>query len=516
MKEHLEQLIRAGYSGISLATSEDARAVAEMLAVATALDYQLFTWSLTTGMTTIDGIKLCDAGNPGAPLSYLAKLTPPDMTSITAEDYEKCGSKIIILKNYHMYLDQAAPPVIEAIKDELKRSKEIGRTIIFLGCKSVIPDELARDIINVEFGLPGKTELRAVLEGICATNEIEIPDNADDVLKALLGMTTTEAEAAMCLSLVIDKKLHPPTIWKQKARIVEKSGVLQFLETDVTFDKVGGYNEARTYFDNRRCAFSDAAQAYGLPPPKGVLVVGVQGGGKSLMGLALSDFLSMPIIRCDFGNLRGSLQGESEQKMRTMIQTAEAVSPCILFMDEIEKGLAGYASDHMTTGGTGGRQLQMLLPWMEKANGVYIYATSNDITKLPPELLRKGRFDEIFFVDLPNVDERKTIWDIQIRKYGRASEDYTICQLAVQTEGFTGAEIEQSFIDAMYLAFADGEREPTMEDVSEAISQVYPLSKLMGKEIQGLRNWATGRTRSASTQSQAKASTGQGKRRIKA
>ena len=515
MKERIEELIRAGYPAIALVTSEEDRAKAELASVAQALGYQLWTWSLSTGLTTIDGVKLCDEGKPGGAVQFLADLVPEDMGQATEEELEKCGNKLIVFLDYHMFLAQPNPMLVRALKDELARAKEIGRTLVFLGCKSAIPAEIEKDVAIVDFDLPDKGALKAVMEGLCSTNGVEVPENTDDILESMLGMTTTEAECALSLSLVTKKKLDPATIWHEKAQIVKKSGVLEFVETGITFDNVGGYDEARAYYEMRRRAFSDEAKAYGLPPPKGVLVVGVQGGGKSLMGHALSNLMSRPLIKCDFGNLRGGIQGESEQKMRTMIQTAEAVAPCILFMDEIEKGLAGYASDHMTTGGTGGRQLQMLLPWMEKANGVYIYATSNDITKLPPELMRKGRFDEIFFVDLPSCDERKDIWDIQIAKYNRDPHVYLTAKLAVQTEGFTGAEIEQAFIDALYSAFAL-DREPSMQDVEQAIKSVFPLSKLMGKEIQGLRDWAKGRTRSASTQSQAKASTGQGKRRIKA
>jgi len=396
MKERIEQLVKAGYSGIALVTSEEARAKCEMAAVASAMDYGLLTWDILSGLTTIDGILMGECkGNPGKLFQYLAGYVPADMENITDEDYDKYGSKLIVLLDFHQFLTNAQPVLIRALKDELARGKVLGRTIVFLGCKSNIPPELEKEVAIVDFALPDKEALEAVMRGLCSTNQLEPPENPDAVLTALQGQTTIEAECSMALSLVKTHKLDPRTIWYEKAQIVKKSGVLQFLDTDITFDSVGGYDAAREYYRLRQSAFTDEAKAYGLPSPRGVLVVGVQGGGKSLMGKALGNLLGLPILWGNMGNLRGGIQGQTEANTRLFMQTAEAVAPCILFIDEIEKGMAGYASDHQTTGGTGGRQLQMLLPWMEADNGVYIYATSNDISKLPPELLRKGRFDEI-------------------------------------------------------------------------------------------------------------------------
>jgi AAA+ superfamily predicted ATPase len=514
MNEQITQLIRAGYSGIYLVTAEEERAKAVLKDVAVALGYQIWTWTITEGGLDMAGATVCGNDHPGSMLECLAGLVPTNMDEITDEDYQTFGNKLILLPDYHKFMDDCHPRLLRTLKEELARGKELGRVLVFMGCKQTIPPELEKDIIAVPFSLPTKPELGEVLDGICQSSNTDCTDQRDDVLQSLLGMTNNEAECALALSLVKTKTLDPQAIWREKAKIVQNSGVLQFLDTNVTFDGVGGYEEAQEYYDTRQLAFTEAARDYGLPLPKGVLVVGVQGCGKSLMGKALANKLGRLLLQCNFGDLRGGIQGESESKMRLMMQTAEALAPCILFMDEIEKGLAGYASDHLTTGGTGGRQLQMLLPWMEQDNGVYIYATSNDISKLPPEIMRRGRFDEIFFVDLPNKAERTEIWKIQIEKYKRDPNIYPTAKLADMTEGFTGAEIEQAFIDALYLAFAE-QREPTMEDIQSAVKTVFPLCKLMGAEISSLRKWATGRTRNASHQETRAPSTGQGKRRIR-
>ena len=250
----------------------------------------------------------------------------------------------------------------------------------------------------------------------------------------------------------------------------------------------------------RKDAFGAEARRYGLPNPKGLLIVGIPGTGKSLTAKATASVFNRPLLRLDAGRLFAGLVGQSEGNLRSVIATVEAIAPCVLWIDEIEKGFSGARSSGVADGGTASRVFGTFLSWMqEKTAPVFVVATANDVTQLPPELLRKGRFDELFFIDLPNEEERQAIWRLQITKYGRNSQSFDVQQLARATEGFTGSEIEQLVIDALYDAFSRRE-EPTDLSVMLVLNQTVPLSKLMGEQVAGLRSWAKGRARPATKQ----------------
>ncbi len=265
-------------------------------------------------------------------------------------------------------------------------------------------------------------------------------------------------------------------------------------------NNIGGLDNLKAWLLKRRDAFSKRARDYGLPSPKGLLIIGTPGTGKSLTAKATASVLGRPLLKLDAGKLYGSLVGQSEENLRSVIQVAEAIAPCILFIDEIEKGFAGSRSSGATDGGTSSRVFGTLLSWMnDKTAPVFVVATANDVQALPPEFLRKGRWDDMFVVDLPNTDERRAIWDIHIRKYGRDPGKLDIAGLVKGSDGFTGAEIEQAFIEGLYLAFAES-REPTTIDLATVLSETVPLAKLMAEQIATLRKWAQGRARPASIQ----------------
>ena len=247
----------------------------------------------------------------------------------------------------------------------------------------------------------------------------------------------------------------------------------------------------------RSGAFGRAAKAYGLPAPKGLLIVGIPGTGKSLTAKATAGAFGLPLLRLDMGCVFGGLVGQSEANLRSVIQTAEAIAPCVLWIDEIEKGFSGSKSNGSTDGGTSSRVFGSFLSWMqEKDKPVFVVATANDVSQLPPEFLRKGRFDEMFFVDLPEALERAQIWDIVIKHHGRKPTDFDTVVLSRACEQFTGAEIEAVFIDAMHEAFAEG-REPLPKDILAAMTNTVPLANLMDGQIGALRHWAKGRAREA-------------------
>jgi SpoVK/Ycf46/Vps4 family AAA+-type ATPase len=264
-----------------------------------------------------------------------------------------------------------------------------------------------------------------------------------------------------------------------------------------SLDDIGGLDVLKGWLLQRQDAFGKEAQQFGLPSPKGLLIIGIPGTGKSLTAKATASVFNRPLLKLDAGKLFAGLVGQSEGNLRSVIQTAEAIAPCVLWIDEIEKGFSGSKRSGAADGGTSARVFGSFISWMQDRTApVFIVATANDVSQLPPELLRKGRFDEIFFVDLPNQEEREAIWRIQITKYGRAPEKYGVSQLAQATDGLTGSEIEQLFIDALYDAFSRRE-EPTDLSIAMLLNTIVPLSKLMSEQITALRTWAKGRARRA-------------------
>jgi SpoVK/Ycf46/Vps4 family AAA+-type ATPase len=291
--------------------------------------------------------------------------------------------------------------------------------------------------------------------------------------------------------------LSPQIVAREKANEVKKNGLLEVCSSAASLADIGGLDLLKGWLVQRKDAFGPEARHYGLPSPKGLLIVGIPGTGKSLTAKATATVFNQPLLKLDAGRLFASLVGQSESNLRSVIATVEAIAPCVLWIDEIEKGFHGARSSGFSDGGTASRVLGTFLSWMqEKAAPVFVVATANDVTQLPPEFLRKGRFDELFFIDLPNREEREAIWRIQIAKYGRKADAFDVAALAHSTEGLTGSEIEQAFLDALYDAFSRRE-EPTDLSITLQLTDLVPLSKLMAEQISGLRQWAKGRARAA-------------------
>jgi SpoVK/Ycf46/Vps4 family AAA+-type ATPase len=319
------------------------------------------------------------------------------------------------------------------------------------------------------------------------------------LIDAARGLTTTEAEDAFALSVVECGELNPVVIAREKAQAVKKNGLLELIETGESLASIGGLDLLKDWLLKRREAFTPRAKQYGLPMPKGVLMLGIPGCGKSLTAKATASVFGVPLLRLDAGRIFAGLVGQSESNLRAVIQTAEAIAPCVLWIDELEKGFAGSRSSGSTDGGTSSRVFGSFISWMqEKRSPVFIVATANDVSQLPPEMLRKGRWDELFFVDLPTREEREAIWNIQIAKFNRDAGGFDIRQLAKATDSFTGSEIEQVFIEALYRAF-EQEQEPTDLTIGTVLVDFVPLSKLMGESMTVLRTWAKGRARPATT-----------------
>jgi SpoVK/Ycf46/Vps4 family AAA+-type ATPase len=407
---------------------------------------------------------------------------------------------VVLLRDLQLHLVQTDPLLIRRIKDLLRLAKANGHTLLLLlGCRLPLPPELEHEITRIEFQLPDTRRLATVLDGILKSARLKpLPEDIREAaLHSALGLTSTEAENAFALSVVETATIHPPVVAREKARALKQGGLLEVIPAHTSLQDIGGLGLLKQWLTRRAGAFSRHARTYGLPAPKGLLIVGIPGTGKSLTAKATAGAFGLPLLRLDMGRVFGGIVGQSEANLRSVIQTAEAIAPCVLWIDEIEKGFSGGQSGGSTDGGTSSRIFGSFLSWMqEKTQPVFVVATANDISKLPPEFLRKGRFDELFFVDLPDPAERTRIWEIVITRHQRHPRDFDPAALAAATEGFTGAEIEAAFIDALYEAYAET-REPTARDLQQAITRTVPLARLMEDRISALRHWARGRAREA-------------------
>jgi ATP-dependent 26S proteasome regulatory subunit len=488
--------IQAGYAGLYLVSPEEQRIEAELKTVIEHVNrsqkpteqYELCYWSVVDGLvnTKTNQVHSCND-----PLEVLQTIT------------EQKERTVFLLKDYHLFLEDPNPIVLRKLKDVLFDAKTKQKPIIITGCRLVLPPELERELTIVEFSLPGKEALRTVLHGVMESAGIKSlePEQQDKVIDAASGLTTMEAENSFALSFVQTKTIEPSVIFSEKAQAVKKNGLLEIIEAKETLESIGGLDVLKSWLLKRKDAFGQRAKEYGLPTPKGLLVIGIPGTGKSLTAKATASVFGVPLLKLDAGRLFAGIVGQSESNLRSVIQTAEAIAPCCLWIDELEKGFAGTKSSGSTDGGTSARVFGSFISWMqEKTSPVFVVATANDVSQLPPEMLRKGRFDEIMFVDLPNQDERESIWEIQIQNYGRDAAGYDLAALAKATEGLTGSEVEQVFIEALFCGF-DKEKEPTDFSIAQVLTEFVPLSKLMAEQISGLRTWAKGRAKQATTPS---------------
>jgi AAA+ superfamily predicted ATPase len=487
MRQQITNYIKAGYAGLYLVSHEEARVEADLKAIAEDLSRPLHAWSITEGLIDVTKGAVRECNDPMEVLNAVTEL-PED--------------SILLLRDFHQFFDDPNPVLIRRLKDQVRESRTTGKTLVVLGCRLNLPAELEREFTVIDIALPGSEELTAVLEGIAESKEQEMPEpeTVAELLDAARGMTTTEAENAFALSVVESGGLNAALVAREKAQAVKKNGLLELIGAAATLEDIGGLDQLKDWLLKRKEAFSPRARKYGLPMPKGLLILGIPGTGKSLTAKATSAVLGVPLLKLDAGRIFAGLVGQSESNLRSVIQTAEAIAPVVLWIDEMEKGFSGSKSSGATDGGTSSRVFGSLISWLqEKTAPVFVVATANDVSQLPPEMLRKGRWDELFFVDLPNREERELIWQIQVAKHGRDTRQFDLAQLAKATDGLTGAEIEQVFIDAMYRAFAE-EEEPSDFTVGEVLVDFVPLSKLMAEQITGLRQWAKGRARPATTQ----------------
>lgn len=498
--EHkLANLINAGFPYIYIPTHEEERAlsaIARVLADQTLVrsPRQFLTWAQTTGICQGEEERCSrSTQTPMAALDYIGNYQDP---------------AVFVMKDFHVFFgpDRQTRPdygLIRKLRDILQELKMNRKTVIFLSPRLVIPEDMEKDLSVLDFGLPEAGEIRQLLDDLTqGLNPESIRLTADEknqLIRAALGLTLQEAENAFCRAIVQSRGLDKNAIgiiYDEKNQIVRKTGVLEFIKSDLNSDDIGGLDNLKKWLIKRNNTWQEKARRYNLPAPKGVLITGVPGCGKSLTAKAMSTIWGLPLMKLDMGKIFGGIVGSSEENMRKAIATAEAVAPSILWVDEIEKGFAGTQSDGDS--GTSARVFGTFLTWMQdKTSPVFVIATANDISRLPPELLRKGRFDEIFFVDLPTTREREKIFQVHMKKRIHSSsvshqvavDEELIRELACISKGFSGAEIEQAVISSLYDAFY-ADRGVCREDLIRSIQDTVPLSVTQQEQLMALRAWA--------------------------
>ena len=491
----LDTLVRARYPLIYMVSWEEQRLDAILDELAKRHGKALLSWSVTRGLRRVGGARTGGTEGSREPMEALAaieKLTDPSL---------------VVLKDFHPYLND--PTVIRGLRELAQSLKTTYTTVILLSPVLQIPIELEKELTVLDVPLPTHEELYALLKEIAevvvrgkrASVSLKRED-ADLIAKAAQGLTLSEAENAFAKAIASDSRLGKEDIGlilDEKRQVIRKSGLLEYYPTEEQFGNVGGLENLKTWLARRGNAFSEPARRFGLPEPKGLLLLGVQGCGKSLTAKAIASSWKMPLLRLDMGRIFSGLVGSSEENLRRAIRVAESVAPAVLWTDEIEKGLSGAGSSGFSDGGVTARVFGAMLTWLqEKTAPVFVVATANRIDLLPPELLRKGRFDEIFFIDLPAAPERQEIFRIHVGRRGRKPEDFDLPALAAVAEGFSGAEIEQAVVAGLYDAFAEG-KELEQRHLLRAVTETFPLATTMREEINKLREWAKTRTRPAST-----------------
>lgn len=511
---NLVDVLKAKFPLLYVETHEESRVVNEIGRIATDVNLlrtprPVWVWSTTSGLMKY-GENTNEEGS---------QLRDPVQALSAALARQEHG--LYIFLDLHPWLGQGHQPadatLVRKIRDVAFEFKmgAVARTLVLVSPILNLPAELEKDVTIIEFPLPTEQEISKLLDSIIEANatsgrveNLLSNDDREKLVQAAIGLTINESENAFARAMVDDGKLTASDIeivTEEKRQIIRKSGLLEFIPYTVSLKDIGGLENLKRWLMKRADSWLDAAKAYNIPAPKGVLITGVPGCGKSLTAKAVASSWGLPLLRLDVGRIFSGLIGSSEQNMRSSIRTAEAIAPCILWIDEIEKGFPSGRGE--MDGGTSSRVFGSFLTWMqEKTSPVFVVATANNIDRLPPEFLRKGRFDEIFFVDLPTKSERQIIWKIQIEKrvtkpeiQGSLVLDSSLySRLADLSTDFSGAEIEQAVIAGLFDAFT--EKRPISErDFVRALDATVPLSKTQAEQIKLIRDWANARAISATS-----------------
>ena len=501
---NIKQHIQAGFAGIYIVSNEEIRVESELNTIAQETEFSLFAWSLTQGIIdTKTGEAFDGIGDTESPVDML------DCVSALPEQ------SILLLRDFHVFLDDPNPIIMRKLKDVLARCRTVGKSLVVCGCRFVLPPELEKEFVFTEFELPTREQLKEVLSAVCVsaekilkkapTDEAEI----DALIDAASGLTTLEAENAFSLSVVQERSLCSKVVSTVKQSTVKKNGTLEFVDAKISLDDIGGLDVLKHDLAQMRGIFTKEARDYGLPSPQGMLFVGNPGTGKSLTAKATAATFNVPLVRLEASRLFGSLVGESEGNWRKAFATAKAIAPCVLWIDEVDGLFSGSESSGKTDGGTTNRICKTILQDMQdNSDGVFFVMTANDIDALPDPLIDRS---DVWNVDLPTEVERAQIWEIVCKKYNRGGFDYE--EFAKASEGFSGRQIEQTWVKAMTRAFSDKARATTQKDVLICAEAIVPTSVTMRESIDKRRARLKNRSQNA-TSSAAMSSTEKKARKI--
>lgn len=481
--DDLRLLLASRHPLILAAMEDESRFMAFVRRAAQLCAFPVWTWSVTQGLRR-DGMTMqMGTQDPKQALAFIAALT---------------DAGVFVLNDIRPSL--ADPAVVRRIK-EIALNAKPGQSLVITGPTAEVPVELAGIALPWTLEPPAKDEVAALVRRVVAdltarrfAVAIGEPDVAG-LVEAVQGLSLPEAERLILRAALADGTLDAadvPAVRNAKAELLESDGVLELISTDVgNLDEVGGMDNLKRWLAIRGRGFEQGAREFGLEPPRGVLLTGVPGCGKSLVAKTLARTWGMPLVLLDPGSIYGSFVGESEARLRSALDTVETMAPVVVWIDEIEKGFA--AGSGSGDSGVSQRVLGTFLRWMQdRPPGVFLVATSNDVEKLPPELLRRGRFDEIFFVDLPRSDERRSVFELHLRRRNRDPAAFDLDALVGASDGFSGAEIEGAIVGAMYRAYSSGE-ELSGPDVLTELAQTTPLSRTRAEDIVAMRLWAQGR-----------------------
>ena len=488
-QQEFSLLLRACYPLIYIPTNEEERAEK---AIATATEKlgkrNIYIWDFVNGYQENPNNTGFGKRNPLQALEFVTRM-------------HKDAGGVFILRDFQRFLEDIA--VSRELRNLARILKSQPKNIIIIAPQVQIPKELTEVITVVDFALPSAPEIKTEIERLIFATQQNLPDKLlDELVRAAQGLSLERIRRVLTKAIASNGKLEPDDVelvLEEKRSSIRQTQILDYYPATEQISDIGGLDNLKSWLLRRGGAFSDRARAYGLPNPRGLLLVGIQGTGKSLTAKAIAHHWHLPLLRLDVGRLFAGLVGESESRTRQTIELAEALSPCILWIDEIDKGFAGI--DGKGDSGTTSRVFGTFITWLaEKKTPVFVVATANNIRALPPEMLRKGRFDEIFFVGLPNQSEREAIFKVHLAKLRPHNlGNYDLKRLGYETPDFSGAEIEQTIIEAMHIGFSQ-QRDFTTDDILEAASQTVPLAKTAQEQIEFLQKWvAAGKARLASS-----------------
>lgn len=486
--EELSLLLKARYPIIYINSIEEDRVEYIIRKdIKSTLNRSIYTWDFVDGYTNNPNNKNFAQRNPLQALEFIERLSSETPA-------------LFILKDFNKFLTDVS--IARKLKNLTRILKLQPKTVIILSSEVNIPIELRDFITVIRFDLPSGKEIEQELIRLFNSLNLE-QDNLliENLTRACQGLSLERIRRVLSKIIATYKKINEESIHlilNEKRQIISQTGILEYWNSNENLEQIGGIESLKLWLNKRSTAFGQKAENYGLPVPRGLLLVGIQGTGKSLTAKVIASHWQLPLLKLDIGKLFGGIVGESEARLRQTIEIAEALSPCILWIDEIDKAFSNMESKGDS--GTSSRVLGSFISWLsEKTSSVFVVATANNVKNLPLEILRKGRFDEIFFLDLPIYEERKDIFKIHLKTFRPNSwHEFNLEELAHLTKLFSGAEIKQAIIDAMYLAFYE-EREFTTQDIIISLKEIIPLAQLDELKIKELQQWAlSGRIRLAS------------------